>query len=126
MPDSDLTSSATFKLTATSDALPAADQRWRSQVAGLLADLQRSGAEVRRESTPVDGTKGGLEDIILALGTSGAIAGAVTVFRSWLARSADRSIEIEGVIAGKKVKLKLTGKNIDEATIRQALKGALK
>ncbi len=125
---SDLTppESATFTLTATSDALPAGDQRWRAQVGSLLSELQRNGGEVRRETTPVEGTKGGLDQIILALGTSGAIAGAVTVFRAWLTRSADRSIKIEGVIAGKKVKLKLTGKNIDETTIRQALKGALK
>jgi hypothetical protein len=115
-------SSAQLKLVATSDALPSSDQRWRNQVETLLADLRRNGGEVRKEITPVAGAKGGAESILLALGSSGAIAAAVTVFRAWLARSADRSIEIEGTIDGREVKLKLNGRNIDETTIRQALR----
>jgi hypothetical protein len=106
----------------TSVALPPSDQRWRNQVDGLLSDLKRNAGEVRRDVTPVAGQKGGAEAIILALGSSGAIAAAVTVFRAWLTRSADRSIEIEGNIDGRDVKLKLNGRNIDETTIRQALK----
>ena len=127
MPDAPLppSSSATFKLTLTSSALPSSDQRWRNQVDGLLTDLKRNGGEVRKEVTPVDGAKGGLEAIILALGSSGAIAGAVTVFRAWLKRSDDRVIEIDGVIDGRVVKLKISGSNIDETTIRQALKAAV-
>ena len=106
----------------SSDALPSSDQRWRTQVDGLLSDLKRNAGEVRKEITPVPGQKGGAEAIILALGSSGAIAAAVTVFRAWLSRSADRSIEIEGSVDGRAVKLKLNGRNIDETTVRQALK----
>jgi hypothetical protein len=102
--------------------LPSSDQRWRNQVDGLLGDLKRNAGEVRKEITPVEGRKGGAEAIILALGSSGAIAAAVTVFRAWLSRSADRSIEIEGNIDGREVRLKLNGRNIDETTVRQALK----
>jgi len=115
-------SSAQFKLVVTSDALPSSDQRWRNQVDALLADLKRTAGEVRQEITPVNGQKGGAQAIILALGSSGAITAALAVFRAWLSRSADRSIEIEGKIDGREVKLKLTGRNIDETTIRQALK----
>lgn len=109
----------------SSASLPTSDQRWRNQVDGLLADLKRSGGEVRKEVTPVDGAKGGLEAIILALGSSGAIAAVVPVFRAWLKRSDDRVIDIDGVIDGRVVKLKITGSNIDETTIRQALKAAV-
>lgn len=112
---------ATFKLVAASDALPSSDQRWRNQVENLLADLKRGAGEVRKEITPVEGKKGGAEAIILALGSSGAIAAAVAIFKAWLQRSADRSLEIEGVIDGREVKLKLTGRNVDETTVRQAL-----
>jgi hypothetical protein len=115
-------SSAQFKLVVTSDALPSSDRRWQNQVDSLLSDLKRNAGEVHKEITPVDGQKGGAQAIILALGSSGAITAAVAVFRSWLARSADRSIDIEGKIDGREVKLKLTGRNIDETTIRQALK----
>jgi hypothetical protein len=113
---------ASFRLSISSDAFPSSDARWRTQVEGLLVDLKRTAGEVRKEVTPVAGQKGGAEAIILALGSSGAIAAAVAVFKSWLQRSGDRSIEIDGVIDGREVKLKLTGRNIDEATIRQALK----
>ncbi|MEO6245599.1 MAG: hypothetical protein ABIQ12_09190 [Opitutaceae bacterium] len=125
MPDS-LPSSAKFELKITSTALPAADPRWRTHVEGLLADLKRQGGEVRRELTPVAGTKGGIETIILALGSSGAIAGAVTALRAWLARSKDGEIAFKGEIDGKKVEFTLSGKNVTEATLQQILKGAFK
>ena len=121
MPDPIQPLSAQFKLVATSDSLPSNDQRWRNQVDGLLGDLKRNAGEVRREITPVPGKKGGIEEIILALGTSGAITAAISIFRAWLARSADRTIEIEGKVGGRQVKLKLTGQNIDEKTLRMAL-----
>ncbi len=126
MSDSSPSTAAKFELTITSSALPANDPRWRSHVDSLLADLRRSGGEVRREVTPVTGTKGGLETIILALGSSGAIAAAVTVFRAWLARSKDGSIKFNGEIDGKKVEFTLEGKNVTEATLQQVLKGAFK
>jgi hypothetical protein len=106
----------------SSDAFSSSDQRWRNQVDGLLKDLKRNAGEVRQEITPQAGAKGGASTLILALGSSGAIAAAVTVFRTWLTRSADRSIEIDGSIDGREVRLRLTGRNIDETTIRQALK----
>ena len=114
--------SAQFKLVVSSDALPSSDQRWRNQVDSLLGDLKRNAGEVRKEITPIPGQKGGAEAIILALGSSGAIAAAVTIFKAWLSRSADRSIDIDGIIDGREVKLKLTGRNVDETTVRQALK----
>lgn len=125
MPDPAKPGSAQLKLIMSSASLPTSDQRWRNQVDGLLADLKRGGAEVRKEVTPVDGAKGGLEAIILALGSSGALATVVPVFRAWLKRSDDRVIDIDGVIDGRVVKLKITGSNIDETTIRQALKAAV-
>ena len=125
MPDAAKPASAQLKLIMSSDSLPTSDQRWRNQVDGLLADLKRNGGEVRKEVTPVDGAKGGLEAIILALGSSGAIAAVVPVFRAWLKRSDDRVIDVDGVIDGRVVKLKITGSNIDETTIRQALKAAV-
>lgn len=116
------TPAAQFRLGIASDAFASSDQRWRNQVEGLLSDLKRNRLEVRKEITPVAGQKGGAEAIILALGSSGAIAAAVTIFKAWLQRSADRSIEIDGTLDGREVKLKLTGRNVDETTIRQALK----
>ena len=97
------------------------DARWLNQVAILLNDLQREVGEVRKEITPVPGQKGGTEAIILALGTSGAITAAVSVFRAWLARSADRAVTIKGKADGRAFDLEITGRNITEGTLRQAL-----
>jgi hypothetical protein len=121
VPDPIQPQSAQFKLVATSDALPSNDQRWRNQVDGLLSDLKRNAGDVRREITPVPGQKGGAEAIILALGSSGAITAAIAIFKAWLARASDRTIEIDGKIGGRQVQLKLTGQNIDEKTLRLAL-----
>lgn len=113
---------AKFTLKVSSEALPSSDARWRTQVEGLLGDLKRNGAEVTKQITPVEGAKGGTEAILLALGSSGAIAAAVRVFQLWLARSDDRVIDIDGEVEGRKVQLRITGKNISEGTLRQALK----
>lgn len=105
----------------SSETLPSSDQRWRNRVDGLLADLKRQGGEVRREITPQAGAKGGAEAIILALGSSGAIAAAVGVFQTWFNRTPDSAVEFDGQIGGKKVKFKITGRNITEETLREAL-----
>lgn len=126
MPDSTPPDSATFKLTVTNDGFASGDERWAARVDSLLDDLRESGGHVRKEVTPVAGQKGGIEEIILALGSSGAIAGAVAVFKIWFKRAPESAINIDGTIGRKKVKLRITGKNIDDATIREALKVAAK
>ena len=45
---------------------------------------------------------------------------------SWFKRAPESAINIDGTIGRKKVKLRITGKNIDDATIREALKVAAK
>ncbi len=121
MPDAPSPPPAQLKLAVASDALPANDRRWLNQVDGLLADLKRNGAEVQRKVTPVPGQKGGVEEIILALGSSGAIAATISIFKAWLARAGDRTIELDGQIGDRPVHLKLTGTNVDEKTLRLAL-----
>lgn len=120
VPDS-APSSIEIELVPTSDAYQSNDQRWQNQVALLLSDLKRSAIDVRKDSTPVAGEKGAVEAIILALGSSGTIAAAVAIFKSWLTRSSDRSLKIKGKIGGRDVDLELTGTNIDEKTLRLAL-----
>jgi hypothetical protein len=97
------------------------DLRWLQQVDLLLNDLKRQSGDVRQEVIPVPGKKGGAQAIILALGTSGAITAAVTIFRIWLARSADRTLRIQGSVGDRVIDLEINGKNISEDTLRQAL-----
>jgi hypothetical protein len=118
MPDSTPPVPATFELAFSNTALPPNDPRWRTQVDNLLTDLKRGGGDVRREVTPVAGTKGGLETIILALGTSGAVTAAVTAFRLWLARPGKRSFTVTRTDAhGKKTTETICGDNVTEAAL---------
>ncbi len=110
-----------LQLSPASSALPTGDQRWQAQVAQLLNELRRNAVEVRKEITPVPGQKGGVEAIILALGTSGALTGAVAVFRAWLGRSADRAIKLKAKVGDRVVEIELSGSNVSESTLRAAL-----
>jgi hypothetical protein len=77
-----------------SDRLEAADPRWRDQVVALFRDLRLEDVNVQTRSTPVAGEKGATTEIVLALGSSGAIAAVVTTFQAWLARDRTRSLDI--------------------------------
>jgi hypothetical protein len=70
------------------------DPRWRDQVVALLRDLRDESVDVQTRSTPVAGAKGPVSEIVLALGSSGALTAAVTMFRAWLARDRTRSLTI--------------------------------
>ena len=110
-----------LKLSLDNTDLAADDPRWRDQVRQLRDELKREAGSVRTVVTPEAGKKGGAEAIILALGSAGAISAAVTIFKAWLERSANRSLDLEGEVDGRAVKVKLTGKNINEATLLRAL-----
>jgi exopolyphosphatase/pppGpp-phosphohydrolase len=70
------------------------DPRWRDQVADLVHELRRETESVQSRRTPVAGTKGTVDQLILALGSSGALTLAVDVVRAWLARDKHRSVEL--------------------------------
>jgi hypothetical protein len=104
-----------------SSAYDAGDSRWESQVQGLLESLKANVGEVRKEVTPVPGQKGGIVEIIIALGSAGAITAAVQVFKHWLDRDTTREIEITTRTVGGKKITKITGKNISKELIAEAL-----
>ena len=62
------------------------DPRWRDQVADLVHELRRETESVQSRRAPVPGTKGTVDQLILALGSAGAFTAAVDVVRAWLAR----------------------------------------
>src|SRR5260221_9099120 len=69
------------------------DDRWRDQVATLYADLHAQVDTVRRER-PVEGAKGTIDQLIIALGSAGALSAVVDCFRAWLGRDRDRRIDV--------------------------------
>lgn len=89
--------------------------QWRREVAALNTDLHRETGSATTRSTPMPGTKGGIVEIILALGTSGALVSAVQVFRAWLGRDKTRSITVSWTDEDdKERRLTVTGENIDQ------------
>ncbi|MEU5155539.1 hypothetical protein [Glycomyces sp. NPDC021274] len=92
--------------------------QWRREVAALHAELHRETGRVATQSMPVSGTKGGVVEIILALGTSGALLSAVQVFRAWLGRDKTRTITATWTDEdGKERRFTLTGENIDQQSL---------
>lgn len=70
------------------------DPRWLAQSAALVQELRRETGPVRLRRTPVPGTKGAVDQLVLSLGTAGAFSLAVQLINSWLSRDKHRSVEI--------------------------------
>ncbi|MFW9780638.1 MAG: hypothetical protein ACFFE8_17480 [Candidatus Heimdallarchaeota archaeon] len=74
-----------------SDSFDPSDDRWIAQINELYRDLQSGVGNIRKEVLPQEGRRGGVETIILALGSAGAITAAVEIFKAWLGRDQSRS-----------------------------------
>src|SRR5262245_42309357 len=77
------------------------DPRWQAQVADLHETLKTAGGDVKKRITPVPGRKGGIEEVILALGSAGVFTNAITAFRSWLKRDRGRELKLKATVDGK-------------------------
>jgi hypothetical protein len=104
---------------ATHEQLGANDERWEKQVQGLLADLKAQSVQAKRAAGESEPGKKGIDasQIIIALGSAGAITAAVEVFKAWLGRDKKRSIRIKNT----KDELTITGDNISEQLLSKAL-----
>jgi hypothetical protein len=100
------------------------DDRWRDQVATLVADLDAQVDTVRR-GRPVEGTKGAVDQLIIALGSAGAFQAAVDCFRAWLGRDRDRRIDVRWVENGVDRSVTLSGEAVDVDTIREVATAAV-
>jgi hypothetical protein len=86
-------------LVARNDRFDDDDTRWLAQTAALVQDLRHEVGRVRLDRTPVPGTKGAADQLILSLGSAGAFTVAIQLIRSWLGRDKDRSVEVSFVDA---------------------------
>ncbi|MGH9149319.1 MAG: effector-associated constant component EACC1 [Acidimicrobiales bacterium] len=100
------------------------DERWHDQVGDLMLGLRKEVGGVRREVTPVDGTKGGVAQVILALGSAGAFTAAVEYFRAWLGRDRTRRLEVSWEVDGERQSVSVQGDAIDQSAIRALAEAA--
>jgi hypothetical protein len=99
------------------------DDRWRDQVVRLVSELHVQ-AEVEQRSSPSDGTKGTLDELVVALGSAGAFTATVECLRAWLSRDRSRRIEVRWDENGKKRYVTLTGDAIDIDSVHEIAKAA--
>ena len=94
------------------------------QVATLYTDLHAQVDTVRR-GPPVEGAKGGIDQLIIALGSAGAFNAAVDCLRAWLGRDRDRRIDVRWDENGVERSVTLTGEAVDVETIREIARAAV-
>jgi hypothetical protein len=112
-------------ITPATGRFDAEDQRWLDQVADLITALRDDVGAVSQRRIPVPGTKGSLGEVILALGSAGAITAAVECFRAWLRRDKTRSLTVSWAKGdGIEQTVTVTGDGIDQASF-QALAMAI-
>ena len=100
------------------------DEGWRDQVATLYTDLHAQVDTVQR-GHPVEGAKGAIDQLIIALGSAGAFTAAVDCLRAWLGRDRDRRIDVRWDENGVERSVTLTGGAVDVETIREIAEAAV-
>jgi len=100
------------------------DDRWRDQVATLYADL-RSQVDIVRRGRPVEGTKGTIDQIIIALGSAGTFQAAVECFRAWLGRDRDRRLDVRWDENGVERSVTVTGETVSMEAVKEIAKAAV-
>ncbi len=107
-----------FQVKPKTEYYRADDDRWRVEVSQLIDGLDQEVGGVRQEQNPVAGKKGGLESVIVALGSAGAFTAAVEYFRAWLGRDRTRSMEITWMVNGQEQRVTIRGEAIDQSALR--------
>lgn len=78
---------------------------WRDELSTLVDLLEEAGVG-REEWREVPNTKGGVAEIIVALGTSGAITATYLAFRAWLGKAKNRRIRLTNKKTGDSVEIR--------------------
>jgi hypothetical protein len=99
------------------------DDRWHDQVVGLVSELHRQ-VDLERRGAAVGGTKGSLDELVVALGSAGAFTAAVECLRAWLGRDRGRRIDIRWDENGQQRYVTLTGDAIDVDSVREIARAA--
>ena len=99
------------------------DDRWRNQIIGLYSELRAQVDTVQR-SREVPGTKGTLDELIVALGSAGAFTATVECLRAWLGRDRSRRIDVRWDEDGVERHVTFSGDNVDAATVKEIARAA--
>ncbi|MCA2214024.1 effector-associated constant component EACC1 [Jidongwangia harbinensis] len=94
------------------------DDRWRLQATALYTELDAV-ADVERRTRAVPGTRGSVEQVVVALGSAGVFTAAVECLRAWLGRDRGRRIDLRWDEDGVERYVTLVGAGVDAETVRE-------
>lgn len=97
------------------------EDRFGNHVADLTSALKRDVGGVTVRTVPEPGKRGGAPEIILALGTSGAIGATVVVLKAWLDRDKARKISIKVRRKGAAREVEITADAANVAELQKLL-----
>jgi len=100
------------------------EDRLGEQILDLTGELRLEVGGVTTRTSPEPGKRGGLPEIILALGTSGAIGGAVAVFKAWLDKDKARKISIRVRTRGRAREIEITANAANVGELEKLLVAA--
>ena len=100
------------------------DDGWRNQVATLYSELHEQVDNTVRRGYPVEGSKGAVDQLVVALGSAGAFSAAVGCFRAWLRRDRGRRLDVRWEENGVEHFVTLTGDAVDAESVRMIARAA--
>jgi hypothetical protein len=107
--------------------LTVGDAQWGPQMWSLTRQLRSHDVFVReRSAPPTAGDKGAGSEIIVALGSSGAIAAAIGVVHGWLNQRSTRKVSLTIEEDGRKQVVELRADGLSDESARAALVEALR
>jgi hypothetical protein len=102
------------------------DGAWPRDLAELHQGLRAYEIDVRdRAGQPVPQHKGTVAEIVVALGSSGAIGAAMAVLQSWLNQRSTRTMAITIEQDGRKTVYEIQAEGVSQDAVRDALLAAL-
>jgi hypothetical protein len=101
------------------------DPGWRQQLGTLHRALVDAEVDIHLRDQPVEGEKGGVTELVLTLGTSGAISAAVAVLQSWLSRERRRQVVVTVDDGTRPVTYTVDGTSASDTTIKEIMVAAL-
>jgi hypothetical protein len=114
-----------IKVEPSSDVYDLNDDRWIHQINQLVEDCQSEAGDVRKNIIAQEGQKGGIIDIIIALGSAGAIKAIVDVFNAWISRDRTRNLAIEIRSGGDVKRIEVSGKNFSKNLLEKYMQSAM-
>jgi hypothetical protein len=118
-------SNVEFFFEPKSENFDANDDRWLEQVNELILDCRREGCKVEQQVEATEGMKGGFEDLLMVLGSSGVITAVVEIFKGWISIDRTRSLVLKIKDGDRIIEYEVSGKGLSKEKMEEFMNKAL-